>query len=117
MSTLPPDIIHVNWNAADGYARFRKAGIEATADHPPTPEQIIAVLGLQRGLFRLQGWVDDPPADVILKVEGGSGAVVELSNQVEPPFTGVYTIAEQPPPQVTQHGDYQFDLELASTTI
>lgn len=106
-----PEIINVNLNAADGWQRFVEMGLSDAAARRPAPEQIQAMLGRQAGrLFRVAGFVVEPPADVLLRVRGAQPEGIRLASTVEPAFEDVYSVAAEPPPSVTQHGDYQFCL-------
>jgi len=48
-----------------------------------------------------------------LSVQDYSDTGLLLRNHVEPPFEGTFTVAEQPPPFVSTHGDVIFELHSA----
>ena len=105
-----PERIHVIWNAAEGYERFADAGLTASHLHVPTADQITAVLAKQQGgLFRLLGWDVETKVDLVMRIAGDDEAGLHITNY-EPPVDAIMVVAEEPPPMVTIHGDYVFDL-------
>jgi hypothetical protein len=107
---INPETIHIIVNASDGWERFQELNIQATRH--VSREQITLLLSSQTGkLFRLIGWAGEPPAEVTLSVETSGDDAFMMTNHLEPPFTGLYSVATEPAPRVLMpHGDYRFDL-------
>jgi hypothetical protein len=106
-----PERIHVVHNAADAIARFDEMGLRHTFRELPTSEQITTMLGRQLGrLFTLSGFADDPYGHVVLQIDEVVDEVVSVHNRIDPPFEGHYSVAAEPPPMISFHGDYLFDL-------
>jgi hypothetical protein len=103
-----PERLHIVWNAADAIDH----GLVARIGETVTPEQISAVLARQRGkLFRLIGWaVGVDATEVALSILDASSEGIHVVNHNEPPFEGVYEVAAEPPPFMSQHGDCVFDM-------
>jgi hypothetical protein len=112
-----PEVIHTVMNAADSYQYFVEAGIPARAGDTITAAQVETVLTrLTRRMHRLLGWLDsdDPmvvPEEVYISIRGvDSDGGLLVINHSKPTFSDSYRVAEQPPPTITTHGDYTFDL-------
>jgi hypothetical protein len=106
-----PERIHIVLNAADGYERFLECGMNITHTEDLTRERVITMLGAQAGkLFRLFGWVDETAPAVALRIMSETDDRLQIQG-IEPPFSAAYyEVTSEPPLQVTEHGDYCFDL-------
>jgi len=107
-----PERIHILLNAADGFKRFTECGMVVTRTEHLSAQNIITMLAQQKGrLFCLMGWVDRNTPELALKVSDVTETTLGVVSH-KPPFEGEYAIAPEPPPQVTAHGNYFFDLVL-----
>jgi hypothetical protein len=105
-----PECIHIVLNAADGFDRFLACGMQLTRSEDLSVSKITTMLSAQSGrLFRLMGWIDSEIPAVTLKIaEADKDQLLLVSD--EPPIAGQYRVADEPPPWVSVHGDYFFDL-------
>jgi hypothetical protein len=106
MST--PDRIHFQWNAADAFDSFTRAGVTFNPKDMQ-PSAIHDALADQAGrLFRLVGRT--ATTDVIVRVIEATDMELVLEQRDEPAFVGRYRVVDEPPPLVTVHGDIHFDV-------
>ena len=111
-----PDTLEILLNAADGYQRFSRLGIDAREPYGVTVSDIEKILASEAGrFFRLAGWyaaADTLEVNISLRINAVVDSAVNVTNGMSPNFTDDYRVVESDcaPKILIAHGDYRFSL-------